>query len=111
MLNFLLSSYNFMALDEILSAIAKKTDEAIIAKREAQKATVAKRKQAHEETVQALQGSITDQCNQKKKAILQKAKSHAAAHIKNTELLTKQTALDTIFAATVSGFDALPKKT
>ena len=99
-----------MALDAILSAIANKTNDAIETRRRAKKISMADLKQAHEDAILTLESNVATQCHQKKNAILQKAKSHASAHIKNSELMTRQAELDALYAGVVSEFDSLPEK-
>lgn len=99
-----------MALDAILSAISAKNDQLLNDERAAHKQTLASLKQAFEDGLSEMQSRVQKQCDQKKLAMMQKAKTHASMHVTNTELTAKQTILNEVYESVVKEFDALSEK-
>lgn len=99
-----------MALDAILTAISAKNDQLLTEERATHKENLANMKQVFEDGVAEMQHRIQKQCDQKKLAMVQKAKTHASMHATNAELTAKQTILNDVYQSVINEFDNLPEK-
>lgn len=99
-----------MAFDDILTAIVAHTDELIAQAKKAHLQLLTDLKAQNETQVQVLEQSIAEQKEVKKASMLQKAKTHSEALVKNADLQAKQDLLDKLFEQVLTYVTQLPKE-
>jgi len=86
-----------MALDDILAAITKETDQRIAAAKEAYRTQLSAMREESDRRLLAKKQEFSNQCNEKEQQMRSKTRTHMSLYRRNSMLLKKQALLEQFY--------------